>query len=78
VGESRVLLQRYADQLSDVIQSIEGAVDHPRIPPRAAAWAHASIYQVCGGVFNHYKYWGQPVFVLAGMGLAMFMGEERG
>jgi hypothetical protein len=40
-------LQRYAGQLGGVIQELEAAVDHPCIPPRAAAWAHASVYQVC-------------------------------
>jgi hypothetical protein len=48
VGESRVLLEQYASKLSAVIQDVDKAVDHPRIPPRTAAWAHASMYQVGG------------------------------
>jgi hypothetical protein len=47
-GESRALLQQYASKLSAVIQEVDKAVDDPRIPPRTAAWAHASMYQVGG------------------------------
>lgn len=44
--DSREVLQRCAGRLSSIIQEVEGAVDHPEIPARAAAWAHASMYQV--------------------------------
>jgi hypothetical protein len=45
-AESRQVLTRCAGRLSSIIQEVEGSVDHPDIPARAAAWAHASMYQV--------------------------------
>jgi hypothetical protein len=34
-------------QLRSVVKQLEQQVDSPTVPPRLAAWAHASIYQVC-------------------------------